>query len=626
MHGMRYPLIGISTGLALLLAALMLASSLPTGPATAQPIFATNTPQVRRAPDLLDVTPEGAISSYALRLWNETLLIDVLLAQIERLTAGEQDQAAAIRYTQRELQRRFPSAPSRESDGDRLLTALLAAPRGTLDLRQIARPAVVARLNRAADVFPLQSGTLEFDNFRLRVTALNLDAAGPMDLLIDVTYPADAGRANAIYHDVFPVIAGQGAYGLVGLPDDLPAAPYGAEWLTVQAAEDLNGDRVDELLIRASGIEPANDSLFALGYRAGRFVHLTETQAPMPLGFDTTITLDAAANTIRLNEYRLESERWFCLSQLDVTWRYNSNLFRRDVALNARFADRDNIGCALHRTDPPVFARPPESAITLVSDALFASEPSAPGYDRATMALATLSVLNGDPDAAAAQLDALAPLLAGNDWLMTQAETMRALLDRGAGFPLQVCTALLQADPSGACNLDQVIERLLVDAPVRRDADLRTQLEAIGLPVLRIETVTAVGRAPRELVQFNLPGASWWAFAPTTPDFYIPEPSDPPPGFTAVIRPDGPLAPPPAAVAALIEDDAPVTALNIVENLLREAPAGQALSLELRYLQALAYDLQGDRTRAREAYFALWQDAPASTWGALAGIHLERRG
>jgi hypothetical protein len=64
--------------------------------------------------------------------------------------------------------------------------------------------------------------------------------------------------------------------------------------------------------------------------------------------------------------------------------------------------------------------------------------------------------------------------------------------------------------------------------------------------------------------------------------------------------------------------------LNILDNMRRENPQA-AISAEVRFMQALSYDLLGDRTRARQSYYELWQQNPLSVWAQLAADHLEQR-
>jgi hypothetical protein len=107
---------------------------------------------------------------------------------------------------------------------------------------------------------------------------------------------------------------------------------------------------------------------------------------------------------------------------------------------------------------------------------------------------------------------------------------------------------------------------------------------------------------------------------------YTAERSAPYPGAAAA----SPTPPPalleaaPAVVSALVNDNDPARALNLLETALSRSP-GAALSAAAQYMRAYSYDLLGDRVRARDGYFALWQSAPRSPWGQLAAAHLEQR-
>jgi hypothetical protein len=78
------------------------------------------------------------------------------------------------------------------------------------------------------------------------------------------------------------------------------------------------------------------------------------------------------------------------------------------------------------------------------------------------------------------------------------------------------------------------------------------------------------------------------------------------------------------AIAALLNEDNPIGAIALIDSFERSLN-GAPLSPVSRYIRALAYDLVGRREQARQAYYALWQDAGASVWGQLAGRHLELR-
>jgi len=134
----------------------------------------------------------------------------------------------------------------------------------------------------------------------------------------------------------------------------------------------------------------------------------------------------------------------------------------------------------------------------------------------------------------------------------------------------------------------------------------------------------------REFVNFALPGASWWAFAPTDPVFYIPSPEEAPVGAasatTAMAAAQPQVMPLPVGVYnILIEDDNPIGVLTSIENFEQELPEGSTLSPEALYLQALSFDLTANLNQARSSYFNLWSTFPDTIWGQLAGAHLQPR-
>src|SRR3989304_2502095 len=75
---------------------------------TAQVDFATNAPPV---PDPLVNTPDAPITQYALRLWTERDLVEVLISQLNRLRNGETPQQMAIPLPLPALAHNFPGAP-----------------------------------------------------------------------------------------------------------------------------------------------------------------------------------------------------------------------------------------------------------------------------------------------------------------------------------------------------------------------------------------------------------------------------------------------------------------------------------------------------------------------------------
>ena len=88
-------------------APLTFATNTPPAVLPTLPGFATNTPQ----PSLESLLPETTFDRYALRLWDESALTQILLDQVQQLGPGDDDRKMAIRLIQYELQKRFPGAP-----------------------------------------------------------------------------------------------------------------------------------------------------------------------------------------------------------------------------------------------------------------------------------------------------------------------------------------------------------------------------------------------------------------------------------------------------------------------------------------------------------------------------------
>jgi hypothetical protein len=136
--------------------------------------------------------------------------------------------------------------------------------------------------------------------------------------------------------------------------------------------------------------------------------------------------------------------------------------------------------------------------------------------------------------------------------------------------------------------------------------------------------ITEVGKLNREAVHFFLGGDHWWAFAPLEKDTYLAEKIDPPAGALFPTPAPPVIDPPDSAYRAFLGDGNPATTLNILDNTVRTNP-NSALASSGYFLQALSYDLLGDRTSARVSYFTLWSADPQSIWGQLAAAHLEKR-
>jgi len=581
--------------------------------------FVTNTPP---APDPLVATPDAGFDHYALRLWTETDLVEVLISQISRLRRGEDSQRAAINLTWYELGQRFPGAPHHADQRERLWLALLNAPRGSVDLRPLARPLLVEELNATLGAInPGTENTLTLRGVMMQTWPVDWDGSEPIDALLQLRYPADATTdAELLYADFLPVIGSPDiGYTLLPIPFDLPAAPYDdITAMQLLRLEDLNGDTLTEL---ALGVDTgdSNKELLIVGWRNGQISNLV---APGQTLLYAETPIWAADGSLTVTTYRVESAAWNCLSSRQERWEWSANYYRPEIAVPVEYRQFDTLGCDLLAAEP-IFEQPLAEATIWLNDRLDGVSPDEPGYDRAQMALAMLYYLAGQTDAAQAQINALSTLAEDNPWLSGQISAFTESTANGVFDPLRVCAALLIQDDSGACNLDQVLTRIFTDNPIRRDADVVEQLRALGLPVLETTTISEVGHADRLVVHLDLTGAEWWAFAPLDRETYTVEPTDPPPGFGGASLP-AQIELPASIYAILLAQQNPALALNTLDNVASANP-GAPLSAEARYFQAFCSDMLADRIGARAAYYQLWVDFPGDTWGQLAGAHLERR-
>jgi hypothetical protein len=596
---------GLFTALTLLVGALLAVFALPTTRAQDTP-FATNTPR----PPVSALLPDAPIDFYALRLWDEAALVDVLIDQIRTLTADDTAAQDAIRLTQYELQRRFPAAPRDAIKRETLLMTMLAAPRGSVDMRAVARATLENALPTAIpslDTF----AQVEINGWSYEIRPINIDNRPPLDALVSSTFPANATGENVLYEDYVLVSRdANGAYRI--FPADYPAAPLGdVDDLALLSASDLNGGGASDLALALLG-DDLNDSMVILGWRGERVESLVLPDEPIL--FANAPSVDGSAFTTQV--YRVESQRWGCLGERSVTWSWSLNYFR--PTLISDFADQPSLACTL-RAEEPLFAQPLDEAIPFL-ESLLASLPAEsgdPSQQRARLALAVLYALEGRTDDARRTAELL-----GAGVLDAERSALLRSLDDGAA-PAQVCAAVARVAESPAsalCDMDAVLERLFTEQPLRRDESVPAQLAALGIRVRDELTLRQVGRLDRELYSLDMAGLHWWAFAPLDRDVYTAERAQAPDGYA-------PAAAAPApdvarqAYDAILRGDA-ITALVVLDN---ATAAGRALGADSAYLHALALDLTGNRAAARAEYYALWTTYPTSVWGQLAAAHLERR-
>jgi hypothetical protein len=593
----------------------------PLTPITAQDsVFATNTPRPQPA---VVLTPEPPLERYALRLWLERDLITVIQNQVRLLTAGDAERERAIRLLQYELQWRFPGAPRNAERRQELLQAMLAAPRGSVDMRNVVRLHVAAWLNAVRPALN-SAASYEQDGFLIEVTPANLDRIPPMDAMIHTRYPADADEADAvIYEDyVLAQMDARGTYRILNATPSFPAAPLGdIRSVRLERIGNVNDDDLDELAVSIQSSD-VNQRLEIYGWRNGEIVSLV--QPGQGIQYGEILDWTRSSPTISVSQYRVESAAWGCLGEVPVDWNWNSNFFRPTIDTEG-YAFLGSIACLLYGEEP-FFAGPPQDAINTIQSILAVStgEEEA-AAERAAMIVAMLNYLNGREEEALATVRQLETGAEPGSWLAQQAAAFLSAAEQPDSTPVQVCAALQAASAYGACDVDQLLTRLFTDEPLRRDEPIEEQLSDMGISVLDIVTISEVGRFNRQAVHFNLAGDRWWQFAPLAADVYTAEKIVAPPGFErALATPPAEVTPPAAAYDALMAQGDVMSTLNVLNNAVLANP-GARLSPAVRYLQALGYDLLADRVTARQSYLALWLDDTETIWGQLAAAHLERR-
>jgi hypothetical protein len=584
--------IGLLLGCALLLVMGMFAN--PTV-STAQ-IFATNTP---RPPDPLAISPDLPVERYALRLWSAPQLIDVLISVL-----GRGDNSAvysdAVRLIQYEMAWRFPNAPQDTLTRQRLFTAMLNAPRGVADMRGVARPLALAALT-----------TGQIDDFHIdEVASLNMDGDGFPDVVYQLRYPADDAQP-ALYLD-YIIVRGSasGTPQLAPLPQDVYAAPYrdllGVDLL---ATGDYTGDGLDEVIIRQD-FDGANDRLVVYGWRGEGITDL----AVSPIEFGDVVNL--SSGLLQVLQYEVESEKWGCYRSKGVNWVWSSNFFRPVADANPAYLQLNTIGCQMVAAQP-LYEKPPADALSAVQDILASHSSDEAGYAQATLAIAMLEWLNDQQSSASLRVISLSNTPNLPPSIQRQISVFENAIAQNDS-PIVACGEL--TPNNGVCDIDQLIARLLAENPISRVGDVQVQLEALGLPVQSVTTLSQVGRADRLLATFAITGASQWAFAPLNENAYVPEklPTIAPPVVLQLSS-----IPNTAWTALLLNDDG-ISALNIIDNAIRQNPALGNLP-EVQYFRAFCFDLIGNRPNAVAGYYQLWVANPTSLWGRLAGAHLEAR-
>lgn len=588
-------------------------------PPAVLPGFATNTPQVA----LESLLPVTSFDRYALRLWDEPTLTNILLEQVRQLRPGDNDRKMAIRLLQHELQKRFPGAPRNLSVRQQLIEAMLAAPRGSVDMRAIIRPFIEYQLNQIRPSF-LGVSSFDYSGFNITIMSADLNGDVEMDAVIQTRYPILVNNPAEIrYQDfVMAQIDTNGAYRVLEADTIFPAAPLDdVQTVNMERLGDLNRDGLDELALSIKS-DAINQQLEIFGWRNNGIANFVVPGRILQFGGIADWPI--GGDSLTITEYRIESPAWNCLGERDITWRWQFNFFRpQGEASDFDFQNR--LACQLYGSEP-LFEQPLDQAINSIQNILPLAQPEdQPAVQRAAMTVAMLRILNGDISGAIDQVRGLQASAQSGTWLAGQTAAFLDAASQSNSTPLQLCAALQEANTYGACDVDQVLTRLFTEQPLQRSAPIESQLANLGIDVIDVDTrtIAAVGRMNRQVVHFYLAGDHWWSFAPLQPDTYTAEKVEVPAASTLFIPPPV-VDPPAAAYRALLVDSDPTTTLNILENVIREN-AASSLASSGYFLQAVSYDLIGDRSNARRAYFNLWAADPRSLWGQLAAAHLEQR-
>ena len=592
-----------------------LATNTPV-PTTVPMQLATNTP----LPTALPLGPQGPIGIYGLRLLLEQDVLDILIDRLHLVDSANPDTVLAVELLLYELTRRFPIAPSTFDRRERLVQAMLATPRGTLDMRSMIRPYIEAVLNQEK---PAEMN-FSYAGFAINTIALNLDGRDAIDALVHIRYPIEG---EALYEDYVLALrdAGGNFRFLPNFPDFFAVPFNGVESITLERIGDVNRDTLENVVLRLEDGDP-NDLFLILAYRNDRAVQLNPPDSPIRVGTlvqwntDNNSTRPPILQTIQV---RRESDQWGCFSELPVDWEYVNNFYRPQLELNARFTPEDSLECALAEGEPYFDGSPAES-VERIQNILVEETGDDATVGRALILVAMLQLLNFDLSSATETAEvALTYAESDDDPLAQQANTLLSSLGQAGSTPLDICHTLNSLDASSVCDVNAVITRTLNDAELTNTQPLNDQLEALGFTPLRRVRVSEIGRADRIAIDLTGTDDGWWSFG-VDGGIYQVEKIAPPDGLNAVSLPATVIDAPQSVIDALTVDDDPNGALSILTTLLRNNP-DLPLTEKTQYLLGLSYDLVGNRGQAREYYYNLWASAPTTLWGKLAGVRLEAR-
>lgn len=583
----------------------------------------TNNAQSASSELVTIAAPSAPLDNYALRIWLEADLLQLVRQQIALVDAASSEAQLALQLTLYELAQRYPQAPTNSATRQQIILDMLSAPRGTIDMRGFVRPFIEAALN--ADP---TATSLEVAGFDVTLTPAQIDNRNNdlgQDAVVNIRFN-DAER-GLLYDDyLIAVRRADGGYTFLNTTYGLTAAPFGeVEAILLRRVEDVNRDGLAEMVLRVDDAQ-VNDRLLIVGFRNDEAQNLVEPLSDIRLGSILSWPLDDLAQLPPLTVQNLavisDEPDWPCLGAQQITWTYELNFYRAGAP--AGEPQRiESLGCTLLEAEP-LFGIEVVQAIDTLERALLTYTLDAPGSERALLYLAMLYVISGRVDDARNTAQQVGNTTQST-WARQQANALLQALDSEAGISsLAVCEALNRGAQAPACDTNAVLGRFLARLTLRTDTDLVLQLEGAGLPIGEVVTVSEIGRADRQSVSFNILGTTFWAFSPQADGTYLPEIVPPPPGFAPADEPSGFLEVPEAALEALFFDDDPLRALDIIENLERNNP-DQVLSPAAQYAKALAYDLTGNRDAARQTYYDTWSRFVGTIFANLSAEHLSLR-
>ncbi|MEL6270804.1 MAG: hypothetical protein AAFV33_04365 [Chloroflexota bacterium] len=595
---------GLRTVIILLVLCLPVAAPATAQDPTPDPLnLATNTPRPS--------TP-AAVDQYALRLWTSVDLTQLLEDQLARLNQEDSDPTIfTAQLALYELEERFPATFEDADLQERLLPLALNAPPGTVDARPIVRPYVERLMTRNRDVFnPALAATYNVGAFRVIVQPVGATPLSSTDVILRIN------DDNSGYQDVvFARFSNDDVSVLPAFPD-YPAAPFGdATAVELLRVDDINGNGSEEFAVAVTREGTLNRDLYVYGVRGDEAFELTIPPEQMIVAGEPQWE-DGQFSVL---ERRLQANSfWGCSERRRVLWSWGNNTFFPQP--QSVFAAGSGLACTLD-AQGNVFTLAPTDAIAQL-EPLIADVQPVSTVTRVNMVLATLYLLNGQPNEAAQYASTVIEDAPEGSPRARQAQTLLEAIGQRDVSPLTVCSTLTLSAPNPVCDIEAVTARVLAD-PFNTTESIEAQLEERRIPYGEVTMLQQIGRRSRPAAYLLLGEGLWIAFNQAD-DVYTAEIIDPPEGVETEITTPASTIDRDNMVFLLFESDertAVVTALDTLE----ANPAVGLLPPDLQFLRAMANDFAGNRQIARQQYYDLWQSDVNGVWGQFAARHLERR-